>query len=119
MQDYGPRGFLRPLLSQLSGAPSISGLPVRGRVFCRVILRDSRFRGTYAWLIKNRHSLKLVKPIFDSHHRRKSHRTQHPNATYLISLRDILSKDKNKITDRYCSITIFLKFADAPASTLA
>ncbi|XKL63430.1 hypothetical protein PGB90_005794 [Kerria lacca] len=40
---------------------------------CHVILCGSRFRGTRAWLIKNRRAttLKLVKPIFDSLHRRR------------------------------------------------
>jgi len=34
---------------------------------------ENRFRGTWAWLIKNRRetTLKLVKPIFDGRHRRR------------------------------------------------
>jgi len=48
---YDPCGLLRCLLLQLSCAHSISGLPIRdhGLLFC-----SSHFRGTWAWLIKNR-----------------------------------------------------------------
>ena len=60
-------------MSQLSRVPSIDGLLIRDRGFFHVILCGSRFRGTWAWLIKNRltTTLKLVKLIFDVRHRRR------------------------------------------------
>ena len=41
--------------------------------FIHVILCGIRFRGTWAWFIKNQcaTTLKLVKPIFDGRHRRR------------------------------------------------
>jgi hypothetical protein len=75
MPKISCRSFEMPrcLLFQLSRAPSIDDLPIRDHGFFHVILHGSYFRGTWAWLIKNRRvtTLKLVKPIFDSHHRRR------------------------------------------------
>ena len=41
-------------MSQPSRALSIVGLPTRDRGFFHVIVRGSRFRDTWEWLIKNR-----------------------------------------------------------------
>ena len=71
---YDSRRLLKCQLSQLSRAPSIGGVPTRDRGFCHVILRGSRFRCTWGWLIKTvvrrATTLKLVNPIFDVRHRR-------------------------------------------------
>jgi len=63
--------------------------------FCHVILRGSRFRGTWAWLIKNRRgtTLKLVNPFLTvAIEGELSPYTASKRS--LISLRDFPSKKK-------------------------
>jgi len=62
-----------PTVSAISRVSNRRSANTRVVDFVHVILRGSRFRGTWAWLIKNRRAttLKLVKPIFDGRHRRK------------------------------------------------
>jgi len=77
--------------------------------FCHVILRGSRFRGTWAWLIKNRRAttLKLVKPIFDGRHR-KSRVTVHSiQALFDFAARFPFQKQESN----YRPILLFLHFS--------
>jgi len=84
--------------------------------FCHFILRGSRFRGS--WLIKNRrrpswNSLNQFLTVAIEGEESPDTASKH----YLISLRDFPSKNKNRITDRYCSSPFFEKSADTSDST--
>ncbi len=108
MQDINPRGLLTYLLSQLSRAPSIGGLPIRDRGFFHVILCGRSFRGTWVLLIKNRRAttLKLVEPIFDGRHRRRTV-TVHS----IQSLFDFISRFPfQKQVSNHRSILLFFHF---------
>lgn len=78
----------------------------------RILYTFYTFRAIWEWLIIYRHgtTLKLIEPIFDSGHRKKSHRVHNPRS--LIS-----SKRNFQITDRYISLSTFLKASYTFAST--
>jgi len=82
---YDPRGLLTCLLS------SYLAYLLRDRGFLLVILRGSPFRGTWAWLIKNQFLTVAIEG------------EESPYTAFkrsLISLCDLPSKNKNRITDR-------------------
>ena len=86
--------------------------------FINVILHCSRFRGTWAWLIKNRFAttLKFVKSIFDGHHRRRRVKVYSIQALFDFAARFPFQKQESNHRP-ILFFSIFVKSADTPVST--
>jgi len=108
-----------PTVSAISRIFNRRSANTRPWIFVTFILRGSRFRDTWAWLIKNRRattsSFTLNQFLTVAIEGEVSPYTASKRS--LISLRDFPPKNKNRITNRYCSFSIFLKSADTSDST--
>ena len=78
----------------------------------------SRFRGTWAWLIKNRRAttLKLVKPILDGRNRRRRVAIHNIQALFDFAARFPLQIQESNYRP-ILIFSIFVKSADTPVST--